>query len=108
MSKTEEPSRSPFRGLYSNEEDRPKNHRDPNERTNYRLYTDSTIKKKKKRKENPQQTQNRLEEDGRRKGERLIVEYGKFARQWEQHVQRLRGENEPGRFTDKEDPGVEA
>ena len=49
-----------------------------------------------------------MEEDGRRKGEMLIVENGEFDRQWEQHMQRLRGENKAGRFTDKEDPVVGA
>lgn len=32
----------------------------------------------------------------------LILESGELTRQWEQHVQRLRGENEDGRFKTKE------
>ena len=31
---------------------------------------------------------------------------GEIARQWEQHVQRLRGENEAGRFKNKEEESV--
>lgn len=39
-------------------------------------------------------------------GERLILENGEFTRQWEQHVQRLRGENEACRPQNKEEEGV--
>lgn len=53
-------------------------------------------------------SKNRREEDGRQKGEMLILDNDEFARQWEQHVQRLRGENEAGRFKDKEDSVVGA
>lgn len=35
----------------------------------------------------------------------FILDNDEFARQWEQHVQMLRGENEAGRFKDKEDSG---
>lgn len=65
------------------------------------MYTGSTIKE-------TTDSENRLEEDGSRKREMLIVENGELARQSEQHVQRLRGENEAGRFTNKEDSMVGA
>lgn len=66
---------------------------DPKERNNYRLYAGYGKKK----------AEWRWEEGGRGKGEILILENGKFARQWEQHVQRLRGEIENGRFGNKEE-----
>lgn len=59
-------------------------------------------------KKRPMDSKNRWEEDGRRKGEMLTLDNDEFARQWEQHVQRLRGENEAGRFKDKEDSVVGA
>lgn len=66
---------------------------DPKERSNYRLYAGYGKKK----------AECRWEEGGKGKGEILILENGKFARQWEQHVQRLRGETEHGRFRNKEE-----
>lgn len=35
-----------------------------------------------------------------------ILENGELSRQWEQHVQRLRGQVEAGRFKSKEEDGV--
>lgn len=36
----------------------------------------------------------------------LILENGELSRQWEQHVQRLRGQFEAGRFKNKEEDSV--
>lgn len=59
--------------MHSNEDRQ--THMDPKERSNYRLYAGYGEKK----------AERRWEEGGRGKGEILILENGKFARQWEQH-----------------------
>lgn len=80
-----------------------KKHMILDERNNYRLYTGYRNKKKGKKKKG---SENRWEEDGRGKGEMLILEDGEFTRQWEQHMQRLRGGNEAGRLTNKKEDSV--
>lgn len=62
-------------------------------------------RREKKRRDETTDSENRWAENGRRKGETFILDNDAFARQWEQHVQMLRGENEAGRFKDKEDSG---
>lgn len=63
------------------------------------------MRREEKRKDETTDSENKWEEDGRRKEEMFILDNDEFARQWEQHVQMLRGENKAGRFKAKEDSG---
>lgn len=80
-----------------------KNHTTPNERNRYRPCSGYRTERERRR---TKDSEDWWEEDGRGKGKQLILQTGEFARQWEQHVQRLRGEKEADRLKNKEENSV--